>query len=80
VFVVVVAVFQMPLGVPSAVRHGSYRQHKPTLTLFEIAMQVFGWFEQFRGTLGRNQESRFRARFTIESVEDSARHNILEVG
>jgi hypothetical protein len=41
VFVVVVAVFQVTLGVTGAASHGSYRQHKPTLTLFEIWMQIF---------------------------------------
>jgi hypothetical protein len=29
-------VFEMPLGIPSTARHGPYRQHRPTLTLFEF--------------------------------------------
>jgi hypothetical protein len=32
-------VFEMPLGIPGTVRHGPYRQHSPTLTLFEFALQ-----------------------------------------
>jgi hypothetical protein len=32
-------VFKMPLGIPGTARHGTYRQHSPTLTLFEFAMQ-----------------------------------------
>jgi hypothetical protein len=39
VLIVIVAVFKMPLGIPGSTRHGSNRQHKQTLTLFEIAMQ-----------------------------------------
>ena len=39
VLIVVVAVFEMPLGIPGTARHGSYRQHNPTLTLFEFRMQ-----------------------------------------
>jgi hypothetical protein len=38
--IVVIAVFEMPLGIPGTARHGSYRQHVPTLTLFEFAMQL----------------------------------------
>jgi len=38
-FIVVVAVLQMPLCVASATRHGPYGQHSPTVTLFEIRMQ-----------------------------------------
>ena len=38
-FIVVIAVFEMPLGIPSTARHGPYRQHSPTLTLFEFRMQ-----------------------------------------
>jgi hypothetical protein len=38
-FIVVVAVFQMPLSISSTTRHGSQSQHNPTLTLFEIRMQ-----------------------------------------
>ena len=41
VFIVVVAVFQMPLSVASAARHGPYGEHSPTVTLFEIRMQRF---------------------------------------
>jgi hypothetical protein len=37
--IVVVAVFEMPLGIPGTARHGPYRQHEPTLTLFEFRMQ-----------------------------------------
>ena len=37
--IVVVAVFEMPLGIPNTARHGPYRQHDPTLTLFEFRMQ-----------------------------------------
>ena len=40
VLIVVVAVFKMPLGVPSTARHGSDRQHVPTLSLFEMRMQA----------------------------------------
>jgi hypothetical protein len=39
VFIVVVAVFEMPLSITSTARHGPYRQHDPTLSLFEFAMQ-----------------------------------------
>jgi hypothetical protein len=39
VFIVVVAVLQMPLCIASAAGHGPYRQHSPTVTLFEIGMQ-----------------------------------------
>jgi transposase len=39
VFVVVVAVFQMPLCIASAAGHGSYSQHIPTVALFEIRLQ-----------------------------------------
>jgi hypothetical protein len=39
VLIVVVAVFEMPLGIPGTARHGAYRQHSPTVTLFEIGMQ-----------------------------------------
>ena len=38
--IVVIAVFEMPLGISGTARHGSYRQHEPTLTLFEFAMQL----------------------------------------
>jgi hypothetical protein len=38
-FIVIVAVFQMPLSISSTIRHGSQSQHNPTLTLFEIQMQ-----------------------------------------
>jgi hypothetical protein len=38
-FIIVVAVFQMPLSISSTTRHGSQSQHNPTLTLFEIQMQ-----------------------------------------
>jgi len=44
VFIVVVAVFEMPLGIPGTARHGPYRQHDPTLTLFEFAMQPLSCF------------------------------------
>jgi len=37
--IVVIAVFEMPLGIPGTARHGPYRQHSPTLTLFEFALQ-----------------------------------------
>jgi len=37
--IVVIAVFEMPLGIPGTARHGTYRQHEPTLALFEFAMQ-----------------------------------------
>jgi hypothetical protein len=37
--IVVIAVFEMPLGIPDTTRHSPYRQHEPTLTLFELAMQ-----------------------------------------
>lgn len=39
VLIVIVAVFKMPLGIPGAARHGSNRQHRQTLTLFEITKQ-----------------------------------------
>jgi hypothetical protein len=35
-----IAVFEMPLGIPGTARHGPYRQHESTLTLFEFAMQL----------------------------------------
>jgi hypothetical protein len=38
-FIVIVAVFQMPLSISSTTRHGPQSQHNPTLTLFEIQMQ-----------------------------------------
>ncbi len=38
-FIVIVAVFQMPLSISSTTRHGPQSQHNPTLTLFEIRMQ-----------------------------------------
>jgi hypothetical protein len=38
-FIVIVAVFQMSLGISGATRHGSQSQHNPTLTLFEIRVQ-----------------------------------------
>jgi hypothetical protein len=38
-FIVVVAMFQMALGISRTTRHGSQSQHNPTLTLFEIRMQ-----------------------------------------
>jgi hypothetical protein len=38
-FIVVVAVFQMPLSISGTTRHGPQSQHNPTLTLFEIRMQ-----------------------------------------
>jgi hypothetical protein len=41
--VIVIAVFEMPLGIPNTARHGSYGQHIPTLTLFEFRVQV-GYF------------------------------------
>jgi hypothetical protein len=34
VLIVVVAVFEMPLGIPDTSRHGTNGQHKATLTLF----------------------------------------------
>jgi hypothetical protein len=37
--IVVIGVFEMPLGIPGTARHGPYRQHEPTLTLFEFLMQ-----------------------------------------
>jgi hypothetical protein len=40
VLIVIVTVFKMPLGVPGTARHGSDRQHNPTLTLFEMRMQA----------------------------------------
>ena len=40
VFIVVVAVFQVALGVASAARHGPNGQHNSTLTLFEIGAQL----------------------------------------
>jgi hypothetical protein len=39
VLIVVIAVFEMPLGIPDTTRHGPYRQHRMTLTLFEIPLQ-----------------------------------------
>jgi hypothetical protein len=39
VLIVVIAVFEMPLGIPGTARHGPYRQHSPTLTLFEFRLQ-----------------------------------------
>ncbi len=39
VFIVVVAVFKMPLRVSGAASHRPNRQHTPTVTLFEIRMQ-----------------------------------------
>jgi hypothetical protein len=42
--IVVIAVFEMPLGIPGTARHGPYRQHEPTLTLFEFAMQLLSCF------------------------------------
>jgi hypothetical protein len=38
-FIVIVAVFQMPLSISGTIRHGSQSQHNPTLTLFEMRMQ-----------------------------------------
>ncbi|MGA3081767.1 MAG: hypothetical protein ABSD44_10345, partial [Terracidiphilus sp.] len=38
-FIVVVAVFQMPLSISRTTRHCPQSQHNPTLTLFEIRMQ-----------------------------------------
>ena len=38
--VIVVAMLQVPLRVSLAACHGSYRQHRPTLRLFEIPMQA----------------------------------------
>jgi hypothetical protein len=38
-FIVIVAVFQMPLSISSTTRHGPQSQHNPTLTLFEFQMQ-----------------------------------------
>jgi hypothetical protein len=38
-FIVIVAVFQMPLSISSTTRHGSQSQHNSTVTLFEILMQ-----------------------------------------
>jgi hypothetical protein len=38
-FIVIVAVFQMALGISGTIRHGSQSQHNQTLTLFEIRMQ-----------------------------------------
>jgi hypothetical protein len=38
-FIVIVAVFQMGLGISGTIRHGSQSQHNHTLTLFEIRMQ-----------------------------------------
>ncbi len=38
--IVVIAVFQMPLGISCAACHCTNRQHEPTLTLFEIALQA----------------------------------------
>ena len=40
VLIVVIAVFEMPLGIPSTSRHGANSQHSPTLTLFEIGKQA----------------------------------------
>jgi len=40
VFIVVIAVFEMPLGIPDTARHGPYRQHRLTLTLFEFRFQA----------------------------------------
>jgi ABC-type phosphate transport system permease subunit len=37
--VIVIAVFEMPLGIPDTARHGPYSQHKLTLALFEFRMQ-----------------------------------------
>jgi len=38
--IVVIAVFEMPLGIPGTARHGPYRKHVPTLTLFELRLQI----------------------------------------
>jgi hypothetical protein len=38
--IVVIAVFEMPLGIPGTARHGTYLQHESTLTLFEFAIQL----------------------------------------
>jgi hypothetical protein len=38
-FIVIVAVFQMPLSISSTTRHGSQSQHNTTLTLFEFRIQ-----------------------------------------
>jgi hypothetical protein len=38
--ITVIAVFEMPLCVASTACHGWYRQHTPTLTLFEIPLQA----------------------------------------
>jgi hypothetical protein len=38
-FIVVIAVFQMPLSISRTTRHCPQSQHNPTLTLFEIRMQ-----------------------------------------
>jgi hypothetical protein len=43
VLIVIIALFEMPLGIPNTARHGPYRQHTPTLTLFEFRVQV-GYF------------------------------------
>jgi hypothetical protein len=39
VLIVVIAMFEMPLSVLGTARHGSDRQHTPTLSLFEIRLQ-----------------------------------------
>jgi hypothetical protein len=38
-FIVIVAVFQMPLSISSTTRHGPQSQHNQTVMLFEIRMQ-----------------------------------------
>jgi hypothetical protein len=39
--IVIVAVLEMPLSIPSTARHGPDRQHNPKLTLFEFGMQMY---------------------------------------
>jgi hypothetical protein len=41
VFVVIVAVFEVPLRIASTACHSSNGQHNPTVTLFENWMQIF---------------------------------------
>ena len=63
VLVVVVAVFEMPLGIPGTARHGPYRQHQPTVTLFEIRMQ-----RRLRGSILQASSGHFRPRRLLAAL------------
>jgi hypothetical protein len=61
--IVVIAVFEMPLGIPGTARHGPYRQHNPTLTLFEIGKQASSaggtssWYSQIVQEYRQDQDA-----------------------